>query len=258
MIPTTAATTIAATAAAPTSPVLSLANSPVLWICVLGVFLVIVVQSVIYMKAARRAAPAAGLTTGELRTSFRTGAIAAIGPSLAVVLVAIALLALFGAPATMVRIGLIGSVSFETAAASIAAGTTGAELGGPSYTPEVFAVVFFAMSLGGAMWMLATLVLTPLLQRGGHRLQKINPALMTVVPAAALLGAFISLGLAEVPKSPVHLITLLTSAAVMGLCLVLARVPGLCWLREWGLGIAILIGLTTAYLAHSAGLGPAG
>jgi hypothetical protein len=253
MIPTTALAAASTAAAAEPSPVLALANTPVLWICALGVFLVVAVQSVIYMKAAR-----VGMTPQDLRTSFRTGAIAAVGPSLAVVLVAIALLALFGTPATLVRIGLIGSVSFETAAASIAAGTTGAELGGPTYTPQVFAIVFFAMSMGGAMWMLATLILTPLLQRGGHKLEKVNPALMTVVPAAALLGAFISLGLAEIPKSPVHLITLLTSATVMGLCLLLARVSGLRWLREWGLGIAILVGLTAAYLAHSAGLGPVG
>lgn len=237
--------------------VLSLANTPVLWICALGVFLVIIVQSVIYMKAARRAAPAVGMTPRELRTSFRTGAVAAVGPSLAVALVAIALLALFGTPATLVRIGLIGSVSYETGAASIAAGTTGAELGGDGYTQAVFAVVFVAMSLGGAMWMIATLILTPLLQRGEHRLAKINPAIMTVVPAAALLAAFISIGLAEVPKSAVHAVTLAASALVMGICLVLARIPGLRWLREWGLGIAILGGLVIAYFAAAGGLGPA-
>ncbi|QCU77212.1 DUF5058 family protein [Citricoccus sp. SGAir0253] len=239
------------------SPLLMLANSPVLWACALGVFLVIIVQSVIYVRAARKAAPAAGMSPQDLRTSFRSGAVAAVGPSLAVVLVAIALLSLFGTPAVLVRIGLIGSVSYETAAASISAGTAGAELGGPTYTPEVFAIAFFAMSLGGAMWMLATLVLTPLLQRGENRLAKVNPALMTVVPAAALLGAFISLGLAEVPKSMVHVLTLVTSAAVMGVCLLIARLPGMRWLREWGLGIAILLGLTVAFLAQSAGLGPA-
>ncbi|MDI3331591.1 MAG: DUF5058 family protein [Micrococcus sp.] len=256
MIPITAMPSAAA--AAEPGPVLAVANTPVLWICALGVFLVIAVQSVIYIKAARKAAPAAGMSPQELRTSFRSGAVAAIGPSLAVVLVAIALLALFGTPAVLVRIGLIGSVSYETAAASIAAGTTGAELGGPTYTPEVFAIVFFAMSMGGAMWMVATLILTPLLQRGEHRMAKVNPALMTVVPAAALLGAFISLGLAEVPKSTVHVLTLLTSAVVMGVCLLIARLPGMRWLREWGLGMAILLGLTVAFLAQSAGLGPAG
>lgn len=248
----------AATASADPNAVLALANIPVLWVCALGVFLVIAVQSVIYMKAARKAAPAIGMSDQELTTSFRTGAIAAIGPSLAVVLVAVALLSLFGTPATLVRIGLIGSVSYETAAASIAAGTTGAELGGPTYTPEVFAVVFFAMSLGGAMWMLSTLIFTPLLQRGETKLAKVNPALMTVVPAAALLGAFLSLGLAEVPKSAAHAIALASSAAVMCICLALTKVRGLGWLREWGLGISILGGLGVAYMAYSSGLGPVG
>ncbi|VXB82825.1 DUF5058 family protein [Citricoccus sp. K5] len=254
-----AASAAAGPAADPSSDpngVLALANMPVLWICALGVFLVIAVQSVIYMMAARKAAPAAGLSQQELKTTFRTGAIAAIGPSLAVVLVAVALLALFGTPATLVRIGLIGSVQYETAAASIAAGTVGAELGGPSYDQQAFAIMFFAMSLGGAMWMLSTLILTPLLKKGEHRMAKVNPALMTVVPAAALLGAFLSLGFAEVPKSSVHVITLAASALVMGACLLLARLPGMRWLREWGLGIAILLGLAAAYLAQSAGLAP--
>lgn len=237
--------------------VLAIANAPVLWICGLGVFAVIIVQSLIYVRAARRAAPAAGVTRDELRISFRSGAVAAIGPSLAVVLVAIALLALFGTPAVLVRIGLIGSAAYETGAANIAATTMGAALGGESYTQRVFAVAFFAMSLGGAMWMLATLIFTPLLKRGGHKIAKVNPMVMTVVPAAALLAAFISLGMAEVPKSMAHLLTLLAAAAAMGFCLFLAKVLHKGWLREWGLGIAITAGLLAAYASHAAGLGPA-
>ena len=76
--------------------ILSVANLPVLWICALGVFAVIVVQTVIYVRAARVAAPAAGVSPAELRTSFRAGAVSAIGPSLAVALVAVALLTVFG------------------------------------------------------------------------------------------------------------------------------------------------------------------
>lgn len=236
--------------------VLAIANMPLLWACALGVFIVIIIQSVIYMKAARKAADAAGITQEELSVSFRTGAIGAIGPSLAVAMVAVALLALFGTPATLVRIGLIGSVSFETGAANIAAASAGAQLGGEAYTQQIFAIVFFAMSLGGAMWMLATLIFTPLLKRGEHKLARVNPAIMTVIPSAALLAAFISLGMAEVPKSSVHVISLLTSAAAMGRLLALSSVLKRTWIREWGLGIAIIVGLVAAYLAASAGMGP--
>ncbi|GAA1754450.1 DUF5058 family protein [Kocuria aegyptia] len=237
--------------------ILSVANLPVLWICALGVFAVIVVQTVIYVKAARVAAPAAGMSPTELKTSFRAGAVSAVGPSLAVALVAVALLTVFGTPAVLVRIGLIGSVSFETGAASIAAGTMGADLGGPTYTQSVFAVAFMAMSLGGAMWMLATLILTPLLKRGDVNLRKVNPAVMTVVPGAALLGAFFALGLAELPKSGNHVVAFVASAAVMAVCLGIAKALKRQWIREWALGFAILTALVVTYLTVGTGVFPA-
>ncbi|NHU84978.1 DUF5058 family protein [Kocuria sp. JC486] len=236
--------------------ILEVANLPVLWICALGVFAVIIVQSVIYIRAARVAAPAGGMSRKELNTSFRAGAVSAIGPSLAVALVAIALLAVFGAPAVLVRIGLIGSVSFETGAASIAAGTMDAELGGPTYTQGVFAVAFMAMSLGGSMWMIATLIMTPLLKRGDVSLRKVNPAIMTVVPGAALLAAFFALGLGELPKSGNHVVAFLTSALAMAACLGVAHVLKRQWMKEWSLGIAILIALIVTYLVVQSGAFP--
>jgi hypothetical protein len=236
----------------------SYANSPVLWVIILGVFAVIILQSVIYMRAAAQAGPDLDFSREDLRDSLRSGGVAAIGPSMAVVIVAIALLALFGTPAVLVRIGLVGSAATETASASLAAGTMGAELGGSGWTPEVFAVAFFAMGMSGGMWMVAALVLTPLLKRGDSHLRNVNPALMAVVPSAALLGAFASLGVAELPKSSAHVITVLVSAAIMGVCLALARALRADWLREWGLGLAILGALVVAYLVHhGTGFGPA-
>ena len=236
--------------------ILAIANLPILWIFAIGVFAAIIVQTIIYVRAARIAAPAAGITSAELKTSFRAGAVAAIGPSLAVVLVSVALLSLFGTPAVLVRVGLVGSAATETASASIAASTLGAALGDASYTQSVFAVAFMAMSLSGAMWMIATLILTPLLKRGDSRLRTVNPALMAIIPAAALLGAFMSLGIGELGKTPVHVLTVITSAAVMGLSLFVAQRFDQGWLREWALGFAIVIGLIVAYFAHSTGLTP--
>ena len=232
-------------------------NSPVLWICAIAIFAAIGVQSLIYMRAASLAGPEHGFTKADLRASFRSGAIASIGPSLAVVIVAVALLALFGTPAILVRIGLVGSAATETASAQLAAGTVGAELGGDTWTAEVFTVAFFAMSFSGIMWMVATLVLTPLLKRGDAKLRRVNPVLMAIVPSAALLGAFSSLAVAELPKSGLHSLIVAVSALVMAACLYLARQLKLNWLREWALGIAIIIGLVVAYFAHQSPLGPA-
>lgn len=229
----------------------SVANSPILWIFVLGVFAVIFIQTFLYIRAARAAAPGIGMPLKEIKESYRAGAVASIGPSLAVVLVAVALLALFGTPAVLVRIGLIGSVSTETASAGIAASSMGAELGSDSYTQQVFAVALFAMSLSGAMWMLCTLILTPVLKRGSKSLGKRNPAIVALIPAAALLGAFSMLAVTEAGKSSMHIILVLVSAGVMAICLYLAKLLQLRWLKEWALGFAILTSLTVAFLLHT-------
>lgn len=240
-----------------TADYLSLANAPLLWILALAVMGVVVVQSLIYMSAVRRNAESAGMTQAEVTRAFRAGGVAAIGPSLAVVLVAIALLPLFGTPPVIVRVGLIGSAATEVASASIAAGTMDANLGDATFTRGVFIVALMAMSLSGAGWMLATLILTPIFRRSSHRLEKVNPALMSIIPGAALLAAFAALTFREIPKSPTHIIAIAASAAVMAVCLLLARTLRQPWLKEWALGIAVLAGLVAAYFAHYAGLGVA-
>src|SRR6476646_10343567 len=73
-----------------------LIHHPVLWASAAGVFAVVILQSAIYFKAIRKAAPAAELTSGQVNSSVRSGAVAAIGPSLAVALIAVSLLPLFG------------------------------------------------------------------------------------------------------------------------------------------------------------------
>jgi uncharacterized protein (DUF983 family) len=227
---------------------------PVLWISAAAVFAVIILQSVIYLRAIRKAASSADLTPHQVTSAVRTGGIAAIGPSLAVALVAISLLPLFSIPAVLTRIGLVGSAAFDVAAAGLAATTQGAQLGGPTYTQKVFAIGFAAMTLGGLVWMLTALILTPILSKGDKTLRKVNPAIMTVVPGAAILAAFFTLAFTEISKSFVaanppwvHLTTVLVSAAVMGVCLLGAKYLKKSWLHEWGLGIAILVALAVAF-----------
>lgn len=229
--------------------IVSIANSPLLWILAVTVLGVILVQSTIYMLAVKKNAEGAGMTQHEVNQSFRAGGVAAIGPSLAVVLVAIALLPLFGTPSILVRIGLIGSAATETASASIAAGTVGANLGDETYTQNVFLVALFAMSLSGACWMIATLILTPILARGQDSLTKVNPALMAIVPGAALLAAFAGLTVTELPKSSFHVMAVIVSAVIMAVCLYVAMRFNQAWLREWGLGFSIIGALIAVYVA---------
>lgn len=237
--------------------VLEVANNPVLWILALSVMGIVILQSLIYMISVKRNAESAGMSQKEVNRAFRAGGIAALGPSVAVVIVAIALLPLFATPAVLTRVGLIGSAATEVASASLASETMGAQLGSENYTVPVFVVALTAMSISGAGWMIAALILTPIFKRSSEKLEQINPALMTIVPVAALLAAFAALTFREVPKSLTHVIAILASALTMFFCLWVARRFNAAWLREWGLGFSVIIGLGAAYYAHYAGFGAA-
>lgn len=238
--------------------ILAAADQPLLWLCAAGVFAVIAAQTVIYYRAAKRVAPAVEMSTAEVRTSFRSGAIAAIGPSMAVVLIAVTLLSVFGTPGVLTRIGLIGSAAFEVGAAGIAAGTQGVALGADGYTQQVFATVMLSIALAGSGWMLVTLIVTPMLKRGTARMEARDAAktsgAMAIIPTAALLGAFGTFGIQQFQKGLAAALVVLISAGVMLLCLGLAKYAKQTWLKEWGLGISMIVAIIGGVLLANAGI----
>lgn len=246
--------TISAQTAAPDQlSLVSAASSPILWITAAAVLAIIAVQSIIYTVAARRAAPSAGMTETDVRTAYRAGAVSSIGPSLAVALIAITLLSVFGTPAVLIRIGLIGSAPYEVAAAEMVAANEGTSLGGAGFDDRVFATALLSMGIAGAMWMVVTLIVTPLMKRGTLRATSgggRGAALMGTIASAALVSAFMTFALREASAGLDPLLIALSSAATMGLCLLLARLLGKRWITEWGLGAAIVVGLV---LAHQLG-----
>ncbi|WP_026453907.1 DUF5058 family protein [Saccharomonospora iraqiensis] len=225
------------------------AHSPFLWACVVAVFLIVTLQSVVFIRAALKEAPTVGLTRSDVAVAVRTGAISALGPSLGIVVLAVGLLSLFGGPAVLMRIGLIGSAGFELIAADTGAGALGLELGGQGFDGKAFATVFTVMSLGGAMWMTSTLLLTPVAKRVDLAVRKRDGSLLQVVTLAAMAAAFGFITIQEPTKSPVHLSVLLAATATAVVMQLAAGRFQRAWLREWSLAVAMTVGLLTAGIA---------
>ena len=228
----------------------SITQSPVLWLIIAAIFAVILGQSAVYIHAAKRSAEHAGMSQADVRTAIKTGAVSAIGPSLAVCLVAVSLLPIFGTPATLGRIGLIGSAAYDVSSAGLAAQSMNGTLKDAATTPNIFAVTFFTMSLGGAMWILSTLIFTTVLSRGEARLNRSSTSALTVIPTAALLGAFATLTLVEVGKSSLHAVVAVSAAVIMLAFMGAAKALKAKGLVEWGLGLSILGGLAVGYILH--------
>lgn len=222
------------------------ANSPILWAFALSVFAVIAVQAWKFYSLARQAAREGVVTKDELKVAMRVGGVSAIGPSIAVAIVALSLIPVFGTPVVMMRIGMVGSVPYELAAASAAAEAVGSPLGTESFDGVAFATVFFAMAAGAGIWMLQVVLATSSMGKAVDKLSSWKPWVLSALTGGALLGAFGFFTINQAKGGTNNIIVLLTAAITMGIVLFVAQRMGSRQLREWALGIAMLAGLVAA------------
>ena len=104
---------------------MDIAQSPVLWLLVFSIMIVIVFQAIRFYRLAKLNADEGYATRAEMKKAMKVGAIASFGPSVAVAIVALSFIPIFGTPVTLMRIGMIGSVQYEVAAATAASESLG-------------------------------------------------------------------------------------------------------------------------------------
>lgn len=228
--------------------ILEIANSTVFWIFAFIIVAIVAFQAIIFLWIARRSAGEAGMDSTEVKTAIRSGFISSIGPSFGIAIVLISLIALIGSPITLMRIGIIGSAATESSAASIGASAFGVELGADAFPIEALAAVMWTMFLGGTGWLIFTMVFTKSMGRTQEKIQKHNPKIMAGVALAAMLGAFAYLASQQMINSLNHTIAGVVSVTAMIIMMKYADHRNLSWLKEWALGFALLIGMTTGYL----------
>lgn len=240
--------------------VMAVANSPALWALSILIVSLVVVQALLFMRMTLRFSDRFGVLSAEdKRTVYQTAVINSIGPAVAVFFVAVSLIALVGAPVTLMRVGVIGSAVFELYAANQGAAAAGAQIGTDNFTLQAFTAAVWAMTLGGMGWLVTAYLFTRRLGNAQATLKKSNPALLitmgSVTPIAIfgvlVIGTVVSrTGLASFSVSVSDLCAVVAAACSMLLFAVIGRRWP--WLKEWGLGFSLLIGLAAGYLAGQA------
>ncbi len=225
------------------------ANGPFMWIIsLLTVGLVAVQALLIYRMTKKYAEAKKALTPEEMKIALKTGGVVAVGPAVSVFILALTMMGLMGAPATLMRIGIIGSAATEMTAATVGAMMAGVSLGADKLTLAAFGCAMF----GCAVMSCGYLIMIPILSRGlGKGLQK------AFTPKAdgkkSKLGVFFS---AVFPLLFILLLTLtqvangldyvgaLIIAGIVSMTLdKIAKKKNIKWLKEWGMGFSVLAGM---------------
>lgn len=227
-----------------------IANGPVMWSIALITIAVVIVQAALIYRMTRKYAKAKkALTPEEMKTAFRTGGIVAIGPAISVFILALTMINLLGAPATLMRIGIIGSAPTEMSAATVGALMAGTTLGAQELTLAAYGTALF----GCAIMSCGYLILIPLISRGlAKPLQKLfappedgaKPSKLSVFFGAVFpMLVFGLLAATQVAQGIDYLAVLVVAAAAMFILNRIAQAKNIRWLKEWSMGFAVLIGM---------------
>lgn len=228
---------------------LELANSLPIWIFATAIIVGVIYQAVKFLQLSKKAAKEEGLTDREIKAAMKTGAITSIGPSVGIIIVAVSLISLIGNPLTMMRIGIIGSAPIELTGAEISARTAGVELGSTGFTPEVFTLVAWTLCIGGTGGMIFTLFFTRSLEKIKNKVfeRKNGEYLMTIIASAAMIAMFGSLTGAEMLKGYLHIVAAVAAIIASIVISYLSKKTEKVWIKEWSLGISIVVSLTVVY-----------
>lgn len=225
------------------------ANHPVVWIFASAIIALVIFQGIKFLSMSRKRALDVGLTKQEINSSIKTGAITAIGPSIGIIIVAVSLISLIGNPLTMMRIGVIGSAPIESVGAQLSAEAAGAQLGGAEFTPEIFSLIVWVLCIGGAGWMIFTVIATPSLDKVQTKLsaKPKGKHILGIVASGAMIAIFGSLLTSEFLNGLPYVLTGVVAMVVSFVINLIANKKGINWLKEWSLGFSILISLIAVY-----------
>lgn len=155
----------------------------------------------------------------------------------------VSLLVAMGGPISWFRLSYIGSVAYELMAAGFGAQAAGVTLGGPDMNATAFAAGVWVMTLGSIGWILFTALATKKLDKFRYVLAGGKKAMLPIVSAGAMCGAFAYLSLDRVFRFDNQTTAALVGFGVMALFMIYNKKRNQQWVKEWALTISMFVGM---------------
>lgn len=221
-------------------------NSPMLWVVSSIMIIVIVTESLAFMRQAFKSAEKMGIPREECITGMRSAMITAIGPAFSPVIVLIALMAVLGGPTAWMRMNDIGAARTELAMSTIATGMAGSTLEAGKLSLLGFVFALWGMALNNSGWIVIGGYSAPQLGKAvNYMKEKFDQVWVKLVMAAAALGLFGTL-LSNALISKGNLVTKNLFAGIVAfiaMTIISHFFKGNQRLQEFSLGLAMLLAM---------------
>ena len=257
-------------------------NHPLLFVMAGILVAVVLGQSVYFLVKALRRAKAIGMDMSKLTGTIRSAAIFTIAPAVAIVISIITLSTTLGLPLPWLRLSVVGSMSYETVAATNALSAMNETLGAANLTAQQYVNVLSVMTISIMMGIWLVPVIGKKLQSGMESLSNRDAKWADIFSNALFIGmiaAFLGYVFCDVSRlwsadangmvtvmetvtvegekvkqavqytatsGLIPVCVMAVSAVTMILCGLLMRKPKMKWLSEYALPISLIVGMASA------------
>ena len=251
-------------------------NHPILYVIVGLLVAVVLGQSIFFLLKALRRSKAIGMDQKKMRKTIISAAVFTIAPAVAIVISIMVLSKSLGLPMPWLRLSVVGSMSYETVAATNALSALGSSLGTLLTDAKQYVTVLFVMTISIMLGIWLVPVIGKKLQSGMQTLGKRDAKWADTFQNSLFIGmisAFLGFVFCDVSRlwdpdarvvdvvengiktgtTTVSNTSGLIPVCVMGvsalsmiICGTLMKLPKMKWLSEYALPISLVAGMAAA------------
>lgn len=210
------------------------------------VVLFVVAQSLFFLVKAARRARQLNIGGAVIRKTILSSGLFSLAPALGILIGVITLSQFLGLPLPWLRLSVLGAVTYELPAATIAANSMGVGVTETITDARVFTTIAWVMTLGILSGLILVLFGLKKIQGGLLSLTGKDTRWGEILTDALFLGmisAFVGLLFADVRKGLPGFIPIavaLASAVLMAVCGLLIKVFKWTWLEQYALPLCML------------------
>lgn len=227
------------------------ANQGWLYVVVALILLVVLGQTLLFMRKAWKRAIELGVKPELARKSIMVGFGVSIMPTVAVLVVLFTLIPLLGGPLAWYRLSVIGSATFETMASQWAVTGVGEEfvIGGFSINAWVAAAwVCTIAGISNIIWM--AFACKPCDLAFNKMTGKVDMKWINILGICAIMGIMGYLAVTETTNPQKRSIFLVSFVCSFLITQLIKHVPPLKKLKDWNLSISLIVGMFAACLMY--------
>ena len=232
-------------------------NSPIIFIMVGVLILVVLAQSFYFLRKALRRGKELGMDPAKLKKTMSTAAVFTIAPAVAIVIGVMTLSKDLGIPLPWLRLSVVGALTYETVAATNAESAMGLVFGQVSgLTASQFVTIALVMTISIMVGPWLCPLLAKRLQTGMIKMEGRDrhwSELFTNAMFIGMISAFLGYVFCDVldvtrgsTAGLIPVCVMVISAVVMALCGTAMKKLGWKWMGDYALPISLVLGMASA------------